>query len=61
MITGEISFHISAQDNNSFRMMKKNWSKMASLKVEICVKKNKLTPSTNNPLLSYRNSEQKQE
>ena len=27
-------------------------------KIEICLKKKKPTPSTNNPLLSYRKSEQ---
>ena len=32
---------------------------MASLKVEICLKKKKPTPSTNIPLLSYRKSKQK--
>ena len=31
---------------------------MASSKVEICLKKKTPTPSTNIPLLSYRNSEQ---
>ena len=39
MITGEISFQIKAQYNNGFRMIKKNPSKMASSKVEICLKK----------------------
>ena len=33
---------------------------MASLKVEICLKK-KTTPSTNIPLLSFRKSEQNQQ
>ena len=31
---------------------------MASIKVEVCLKKKKPTPSTNIPLLSYRKSEQ---
>ena len=34
---------------------------MASYQVEICLKKKKLTPSTNIPLHSYRKSEQKGE
>ena len=34
---------------------------MASLKVEICLKKKKPTPSTNIPLLSNRKSEQQSE
>ena len=43
MITGEISFQIWAQDNNSFRMIKKIPSKMAGKKVETCLKKKKPT------------------
>ena len=42
----------------AFEWYKKIPSKMASLKVEICLKKKKPTPSTNIPLLSYRKSEQ---
>ena len=42
----------------AFERYKKTPPKMASSKVEICLKKKKSSPSTNIPLLSYRKSEQ---
>ena len=41
-------------------MIQKIPSKIASKKVEICLKKKKTHPSTNIPLLSYRKSEQQE-
>ena len=59
MITGEISFQIWAQDNNSFRMITKKFrQKWLVKKSKFVWRKKKPTPSTNIPLLSNQKSEQ---
>ena len=58
MITGELSFQIWAQDNNTWLNDEKKFRQKWLVKKTKFVWRKKTHPSTNIPLLSYRKSEQ---